>query len=192
MILPDYSEYLKKPGMLEYIEQEWLDNPAFHDIYSDVINRAIKEYKIKSVIEIGCGTGNVAARLIKCNYTGLDANESCIQLAESKNTTKSFTCADIRSYTTTKSDLVFCFGVLKHFGLHEWDSIFKRISSLGEYFIFDMPICDEVKDDGEDHHHVWATMDWVSEKCKEVGLSITETNMLNKDEYCFINKRIAQ
>lgn len=189
MILPDYSEYLKKEGMLEYIEQEWLNNPAFHDIYSDIINRAITQYSVETVIEVGCGTGNVAARLTSCNYIGVDANKDCIALARPKNIGKSFYVADIRHYTN-KAELVFSFGVLKHFGLHEWDEIFKRIASLGEYFIFDMPICDEVKDDGEEHHHVWVTEAWLSEKFKDIGLTIIQTHRCNEDEICFITKRI--
>jgi len=186
--LPDYSEYLKREGMLEYIEQEWLNNPAFHDIYSDVINKAIKESGIKTVIEIGCGTGNVAARLVSCRYVGVDANKDCIELAKPKNLGKSFYVADIRSFQCDPADLVFSFGVLKHFGLHEWDNIFNRIASLGEYFIFDMPISIEVKDDGEEHHHTWGTIEWVYDKCEAAGLEILHEKFMNPDEVCFITK----
>lgn len=188
MTKPDYSEYLKQPGMLEYIEQEWLKDASFHDAYAAIINKAIEDYGIKTIIEIGCGTGNVAERLVDCSYIGVDANSECIKLAKSKTDHK-FICKDIRDYTRKPVDLVFSFGVLKHFGLHEWDEIFSKIASLGEYFIFDIPIADEVKDDGEYHHHVWQTTDVIIEKCKAAGFRIITTVLMNKDEHCVIAVR---
>jgi len=190
MIKPDYSEYLNQPGMLDYIEQEWLKDGSFHDAYAAIINKAIEDYGIKTVIEIGCGTGNVAARLVDCSYIGVDANKECVKIAKSK-TAQKFICADIRTYTRKPVDLIFCFGVLKHFGLHEWDAIFSKIASLGQYFIFDIPIADEVKDDGEEHHHVWQTVESVKQACYKAGIEILTTTHTNKDEVCFITKRIV-
>jgi len=190
-IKPDYSEYLNQPGMLDYIEQEWLKDGSFHDAYAAIINKAIEDYGIKTVIEVGCGTGNVAARLVQCKYTGIDANKDCIKLAKEKTGSGTFTVADIRKLNRKPVDLVFCFGVLKHFGLHEWDAIFSKIASLGEYFIFDIPIADEVKDDGEEHHHVWQTMEAMVEVLNASGLGVLRTFNTNKDEVCFITKRIA-
>jgi SAM-dependent methyltransferase len=189
-IFDDYSEYLKQPGMLDYIEQEWLNNPAGHYFHSGIINSAVKQFKIKSVLEVGCGTGNVAKRLISCEYTGIDANEECVRLAKEKNPDKKFYTSDIRVTDRANSDLVFCFGVLKHFGLHEWSEVFKRIASFGTYFIFDMPICGEVKDDGTEHHHVWGTLVWITEQCSLAGVKVIETAEINKDEYYFITKRV--
>jgi SAM-dependent methyltransferase len=191
MIKSDYSEYLKQPGMLDYIEQEWLKDGSFHDAYAAIINRNILDYEIKTVIEVGCGTGNVAARLLPCKYLGIDSNKDCITIAKDKALGMPFICADIRKLNRKPVDLVFCFGVLKHFGLHEWDVIFAKIASLGQYFIFDIPIADELKDDGEDHHHVWQTIDAIKDVCKKAGLEILNFSNTNKDEVYFITKRIV-
>lgn len=156
----DYSEYLKKPGMLEFIENSWTTECSdIHDSYARVVNDAIKKYGIKSIIEIGCGTGEVARRIKgKVKYTGVDSNADCIMLAKSKSL-KKFFVDDIRTLDRDQHDLVCAFSILKHFGLHEWDAIFKKICSFGKYVIFNMPIAGHTHDDGTEFHHVWMQLD---------------------------------
>lgn len=151
----DYSEYLKQPGMLDYIESEWKAKPEGHDRHAEVVNRFIKENNITDMIEIGCGTGELASRLKVGRYMGYDSNPDCVAIASDKNTEKGFGCIDVRDLTGVPRSLVISFGFLKHFGLHEWADIFKRVAYFGDYFIFDMPIAEETKDDGLDYHHVW-------------------------------------
>lgn len=186
-ILPDYSEFLKRPGMLNYIEQEWLARPEGHDLHAKVVNDLIQEMNLKSVLELGCGTGNVAKRLVDCKYLGIDANPECIDLARKKNPELAFMVWDIRTFNPQPpADLTICYGVLKHFGLHEWEQIFAHIASTGSYFIFDLPISNVAFDDGADHHHVWMTRERMDVYFQHNNLQLITTRVMNKDELAFV------
>lgn len=193
-IFDDYSEYLKQPGMLDYIEKEWLEKPGEHEQHAKIVNEVVEKRKLHAAWEIGCGTGEVASRLNKnIHYIGVDSNEHCIKIANGKMSVTSiftFLLGDIRVLDLKRVDLVFSFGFLKHFGLHEWSEIFKRIASFGRYFIFDMPIADTVKDDGVEYHHVWATVQMIFDECEKNGLQVVKSVEMNKDEVCFITKRV--
>ena len=157
MQLPDYSEYLNKPGMLEYIEQEWLRNPHIHDAQAKFVNDAISStFGIKSVIEFGCSTGNLAARIShQVKYRGIDSNSAALEFARTKCPDKKFIEGDIRTFKG-KADLVIAFAFLKHFSLHELPEIMVKLRKMGKYVIFDMPISEQPFDNGEDFHHTWA------------------------------------
>ena len=156
MQLPDYSEYLNKPGMLEYIEQEWLRNPHIHDAQAQFVNDAIAStLGIKSVIEFGCSTGNLAARILHpVKYRGIDSNAAALEFARTKCPDKKFIESDIRTFKS-KSDLVIAFAFLKHFSLHELPEIMAKLRKIGKYVIFDMPISEQPFDNGEEFHHSW-------------------------------------
>lgn len=188
MSFPDYSEYLKRPGILAWIEKEWKTKPDMHEYHAKIVNEAIEKYNAQSVIEIGCGTGEVAVRLNKCRYSGYDANEDCVKIAKTKKPYWLFSVADVRALEIKdRADIVFCFGFLKHFGLHEWSDIFKKVSSFGKYFIFDMPI-GETKDDGVDYHHVWKSLDEIQNDIKSAGLVLLSIINPSSIEPVFITK----
>lgn len=188
MTLPDYSEFLKRPGVLEWVEKEWISKPFTHEYHARVINDVMAKYNLKRVIEIGCGTGEVAIRLNECEYLGCDANGDCIALAYEKNAGKMFSPVNIRDLQTDPVDLVFCFGVLKHFGLHEWSDIFYKISQLGKYFVFDMPVAEVTKDDGVEHHHVWKDIKSIRKEVIFASMHIIEIVNPDSVEPVFITK----
>jgi len=200
MILPDYSEYLNKPGMLAWIEEQWKANPQIHDEHARVVNGFIDEHRIKTILEIGCGTGELAMRLKgnfgigvgKMNYNGFDINPDCIMYAQIKNSPHhSFDVANVRDIVISKNVLpclTISFGFLKHFGLHEWFDIFKRVASFGEYFIFDMPIAEQTKDDGTEFHHVWMSWEDLDKYCVMANLDLLEIVNADSFEPIFICK----
>lgn len=190
---PDFSEYLKRPGKFDIEERDWLANPGKHDWHANIVNEFIVKNNIKSITEIGCGTGELYRRIkAEIEYIGYDSNEDCISLARRKTGFMFFIEADIRNLIVgSKNDLVMCFTVMKHFGLHEWYDIFKKISSFGKYFIFDMPIADATKDDGVDFHHVWKSMGELRNDIENVGLVLIGYDAsVNPLEPVFICKRI--
>jgi 2-polyprenyl-3-methyl-5-hydroxy-6-metoxy-1,4-benzoquinol methylase len=153
----DYSEYLSQPGMLEYIESEWLKNPHIHDAQAAFVNDAIDFIVPKSIIEFGCSTGNLAMRIDtkKIKYLGIDQNEQALLIAQYKNSAlASFLHGDIRN-NRKKADLVIAFAFLKHFSLEELPTIMKKLKQAGKFVIFDMPYSEEPKDDGIEHFHTW-------------------------------------
>lgn len=186
---PDYSNYLKIPGMLAWIEQEWKEKPNTHEQHAAIINDVARKYKLNTLLEIGCGTGEVAMRLEPFLYKGIDGNSECIAIANNKNPELLFAVADIRNYKGTLEDLVFSFGFLKHFGLHEWADIFKKLCSLGRYFVFDMPIAQETKDDGTEYHHIWMKIEEVKGHIEANGFKLLDIKTDNTVEPVFICKK---
>ncbi len=204
--MKDYSEYLNKPGMLEYIEKEWLDKPEMHDFHAGVVNELIDKLSLEGgdeffkgvnleeldiharitikVLEVGCGTGNIATRLEVTGddlyYHGVDSNEQCINIAKLKAVKgrKVFTKMDIRliseGFNKDFYNIVISFGFLKHFNLQEWSFIFEKVCSLGEYLVFDMPIAEKTKDDGLHYHHIWMNLDELKKHIKKNGFEILE------------------
>lgn len=187
MNLPDYSEFLKTPGMLDYIENEWQRTIHLHKAQAEVINSINSE----SILEIGCATGNLA-QFLNGRYLGFDKNEDCVQIAANKNPDKTFKAGDIRNIRRTKNQsaqTVVAMAIMKHFGLEEWDEIMKKIISLADsYVIFDMPIAEETFDDGEKHghHHVWMSTEDLMNRLDYLGLEVYERNDLNPVEPIFI------
>jgi SAM-dependent methyltransferase len=60
---------------------------------ADLINRVIRKYGIRSIIELGCGDGNQLAYLEVDEYVGLDISKSAIQRCLARhggNTRRSF------------------------------------------------------------------------------------------------------
>ena len=192
MIKPDYSLYLNKPQMLDWIESEWLAHPEIHDSYAKAINDVIKKYNCKTVTEFGCGSGEVARRIKNVQYLGCDVNESVLALARKKSDHE-FRMFDIRAVDSgvlPQSDIVCAFAFLKHFGLHEWPSIFKRVCSLGKkMLVFDMPIAEQTKDDGLEYHHVWMSSLELLTHITDNGFNVIETRKDNPIEPLFICKR---
>ncbi len=176
--------------MLDYIEKEWLDKPQIHDFHAGVINNVIEKYNAIYLLEIGCGTGNVAKRLKGFSaYNGIDLNKECIDIAKQKNPDMGFGVYDIRYITWEGGfNLVFTFGFLKHFGLHEWSTIFQKVCSLGEYLVFDIPIAENTHDDGTEYHHVWLSMEDIKRNIDDNGFEILEIKEFGV-EPVFICKR---
>ena len=188
MRLPDYSEFLKLPGKLENEETAWLNNPQMHDEYARVVNEFIKKHKIVSMTELGCSTGNLASRLKVKYYQGLDSNSDSIELARIKCPGMEFNIADVRDLNG-HDILVVCFAFLKHFGLHEWFDIFKRIASFGDYFIFNMGVGPDTKDDFYEFHHVWKSKQDIINDIEAAGLELIEVINPATPEPIFICKR---
>ena len=67
----------------------------------DFYNGILAKYQCKSVIEIGCGTGNLAQPFSKSGveYTGLDLSEEMLQLARLNDPRSVFMKADMRNFT---------------------------------------------------------------------------------------------
>ena len=65
----------------------------------------LKKYHATEVVEIGCGTGNLADYFIKAGfaYTGLDLSDKMIRLAQKKSPNCQFFRADMRDFTLTKT-----------------------------------------------------------------------------------------
>ena len=113
-IKTEYGKTFKEKDP-EYFSKIFDTNPKIH---SDLINFINSNDDIKNILEIGCGTGNFAAKFPKIlegkYYTGLDISENNIKLC--KETHKhNFICADFLKMELEKNyDLIFTEAVVDH------------------------------------------------------------------------------
>ncbi len=99
----------------------------------------------KNVLEIGCGTGNLAKRFIqnKTDYLGLDFSQSMINIAQIRNPNGNFVQADMRNFKLNQSfDSTLITGrttsyLISNEDIHNcFSSVFKNLSQNG-FLIFD-------------------------------------------------------
>lgn len=66
----------------EAMYRSFMDYPAEYAFYQKILKR----YKSRSILEIGCGTGNLAALLLKhpYKYIGLDSSDGMLQRAKER------------------------------------------------------------------------------------------------------------
>jgi SAM-dependent methyltransferase len=86
--------YTQLSKVYEAMYQTFMNYPEELSFYSGLLTK----YHCRSVLEIGCGTGNLAAGFVSrgFNYTGLDYSEDMLQLANKKNSGASFIKRDMR------------------------------------------------------------------------------------------------
>jgi SAM-dependent methyltransferase len=77
--------------------QTFIDYAEEFKFYSTLI----KKHNKQSVLEIGCGTGNLAKHFINSNlnYLGLDLSDDMVKLSKLKNPSGNFIQADIINYS---------------------------------------------------------------------------------------------
>lgn len=159
---PDYSEYLKRDGMLDFIDERWLASSWLHDGHAECVKRAMARVSPASIVEFGCGTGLLASRIDHGDYTMIDANRGCLDRAMGRNPGKRAMYCDLRALPDSLPtfDLGVCFGVLKHFGIEEWHGLLGILLSSCKWLVFDMPVdadqAEMLRDDGTEFPHVWA------------------------------------
>jgi SAM-dependent methyltransferase len=167
---PDISEYYKfEKAIIEehdwYKTKPWGQQPEYR-YYADVANKLIKEKKIKSILEIGCGSGLVPTELPgEVLYMGVDKNPLFLEWARNKNIpSRQFIEEDVRNISKEWlekqnycPDSVMTFAFLKHFGLHEWDGLVGQLLSLAPNAIIETQTSDHNFDNGTEFHHVFVT-----------------------------------
>jgi predicted TPR repeat methyltransferase len=92
--------YTELASVYEAMYQTFIDYKEEYHFYSEIL----KKYNKKEVVEIGCGTGNLAGYFLdeKYNYTGLDLSEEMINLAKEKSNGR-FIKADMRDFKLQKT-----------------------------------------------------------------------------------------
>lgn len=95
---------------------------VYHEIYQTLFDydeefkfydEHLRENSIESVLEVGCGTGNLAQRLVeaKYNYWGIDLFDEMLNIAKQTAPSAKFSQADVRDFKlNTKFDCVIITG----------------------------------------------------------------------------------
>lgn len=98
------------------------------DFKAEVINAFVKEEKVKSVMEFGCGDGNQLSLADYPRYTGFDISDHAIQLCQNRfcnDPTKDFYPVDY--WTGQQAELTLSLDVIYH--LIE-DEIFEKYMQM--------------------------------------------------------------
>ncbi len=92
--------YTNLSSVYEAMYQSFIDYKAEYVFYSDIL----LSYHCKSVVEIGCGSGNLASRFVNngFEYVGIDLSEEMLTLAKTNNPTVVFVKDDMRNFNLHK------------------------------------------------------------------------------------------
>ena len=120
MTVRDYSRYLT-PETLAEEEAAW-ERQGDQPMHAALVTAALP-HPAATVVEWGCGTGRVAAKLpAEVIYHGVDANPLCLALARERRPSGIFHPCDLRGAAglVPDADLICAFAVFKHFAWEEW------------------------------------------------------------------------
>jgi SAM-dependent methyltransferase len=121
------------------------DNRVY-DNFLNIINSAIKKYnpKTKTILELGCGTGNILFPLSKhYETTGLDNSNRMLEIAKKKDKSSKYILSDMTSFKLGKTfDIVLCiFDTINHVKTFTgWEKTFQNAYehlNKNGLFIFD-------------------------------------------------------
>ncbi len=89
--------YTQLSGVYEAMYQSFIDYKEEFEFY----NQLLLKYQCRSVLEIGCGTGNLAEPFsaIGMEYTGLDISEEMLSIAKKNHPASLFLKADMRNFS---------------------------------------------------------------------------------------------
>jgi len=123
-------------------------NNPLEDEVEFLVEDCIKKYKpeLKILLEVACGTWEVARELINKKYrvTGLDINEKMLKKAEKNLDKKKLVLADMTNFDLWKTfDWVLCnYNSICHLlKWDDWQNFFKMTNNhleLGGLFVFDI------------------------------------------------------
>jgi len=160
MEVKDYSEFLTA-AQLKIEEQAWKESAPYSSLwYAGAVNTYLLEHpECHSVLEFGCGTGLVPLHLpMAVQYVGVDKNKLCVERARAKNDhSRTFLWSDIRVCPYMSASIVCAFAFLKHFQLHEWNTVFRIFIEAAPVAIFTLPMTDaprSVEDNTKPFTHV--------------------------------------
>lgn len=94
------SLYTNLSEIYEGMYQTFINYEEEFNFYSAIL----KKHHCQSVLEAGCGTGNLAHRFIahQFDYIGLDLSDEMLRIARENNPTTEFVKGDMRSFNLTK------------------------------------------------------------------------------------------
>jgi len=112
----------------EWYDQKFEASPTYHSLYSNspyyflwsVIVDRVRRDRLRSVLEIGCGTGQLAAYLLDHgidSYVGIDFSKKAVEYAAQNAQAGRFVIDDARTsrvYSEERHDVLICTEVLEH------------------------------------------------------------------------------
>lgn len=171
--LPDISNYYNLEKATKE-DVQWLYTGQYRREAAFVLPR-FERYGVKSVIELGCGSGLLATQVpAEIQYIGIDKNVHFLEKARDRNPGRRFLCWDVRNVEEGLHDCAMSFGVLKHVSLDELDSFLACVLRHGRYGAFNVQVAQECYDDGTEYHHTHITMERLKQALAVAGHEIVD------------------
>lgn len=121
--------------MTDLLEFSFIYNLRFivagsQQLTKDFIKKNYEEYGCKSVLDLGCGTGDFASIFSPQEYLGIDSNNRYIRYATLNRPNYRFKCANILTYKfgNRSFDAALFISVMHHLGDKEIEEILRIIS----------------------------------------------------------------
>jgi SAM-dependent methyltransferase len=115
--------------------------------YIEFVNSFMRIHRVKTVLDLGVGDGQVLASLElgNRNYVGVDVSKEAISRAESHASSENIklVLGDIEEYSYSEFDLILCKDVLQHLPNVSVKKILSLISENSKFAI----ICNDVEGD---------------------------------------------
>lgn len=148
VVTQGYEEWLAKADRLAETEQEWAKMDR-----TELIAKVMESCP-NSIVEFCCGTGWIPMGIpAGVAYTGIDANEGCIRLAEKKNPTRAFFIDDVRKFDVIPPhDMGLAFSCLKHFTLEDLDLVYGKLLRASKRTLTSVYMKPQ---DVEEQHHAY-------------------------------------
>lgn len=118
----------------------WEDYPPIYDFiqlaatggFLKVVGEELKELKNKNVLDLGCGTGNLAPYFSPNKYIGVDFNPKYIEYAQIKHPRYRFIVGDITKDSSLKVnfDCIVIINVLHHINNLEINLLITNLKRL--------------------------------------------------------------
>lgn len=142
-----FRQYFDK--LLSYDPKEYWENRAdsWEETQADTcenekeIMKEIKKINPKSILDLGCGTGNWANKFKDVKYLGVDISSKLIEYAKKRAPGKKFIVDDIRTLNKVneKYDLAFSYTAFLHVPEENMMEAVKAISRVAKKIIFIEP-----------------------------------------------------
>lgn len=183
MKLPDISVFYTPETALRE-EVRWILSGK-HTKDLEFLLPRMEHHGIKTVLELGCGSGITAFGLpAETDYLGIDKNPWFLgraRLRNESNPKRRFRAWDARNWEQAESsDLSMAFGFLKHFALDEWDRMVATVLRHGRFGAFDMQLLHKDLDDGTEYHHVFVTERRLRAAVSSAGHEVVDLALLNE------------
>lgn len=179
------------PDRIEAEDAVWRRD-GFYIQYAAEIRELMNKLGLKTVLEVGCGTGYVGNELKnEFDYVGTDGSGLMIQFAREKHPDVKFEVLNIRDMDNPAMvpnhgniDLVCCFAVFKHFTLEDWPIILSNILGVAKHALIQVQIRQSGHpsvEDGAEVPHNWISVDELIQFCESIGHEVLAVKLTDKD-----------
>jgi 2-polyprenyl-3-methyl-5-hydroxy-6-metoxy-1,4-benzoquinol methylase len=136
------GEYLKKNHSYHKEDSEF----KWQNLIDILKKTSFNFDKINSIVDIGCGSGQVLVEAKKsnvfknqCSFEGYDINPEAIKLAKNNSDQISFFNEDfIKNNTDIKKDIIIAADVFEH--IQDPYNFLKELKNKGNFFLFNIPL----------------------------------------------------